>query len=221
MAEKKNKEFYPFDGLEKALGVKIDDKKTLTQALTHPSKSKNNYQRLEFLGDSILDFLVGEYLFKNCDKPEGELTVLRAHYVSENHLAECFDQMDLSRFVITGNSLKGEITTAIKGDIVESLVATIYLDKGIDCVQKFIVEKLHIDEFATAEDDNYKSQLQQLVQANFKCTMKYETTKAEVGFEAKFYMDEDLIATGYGKDKTKAEQNCAYVAMRKLFEESY
>ena len=49
--------------------------------------------------------------------------------------------------------------------------------------------------------------------------MKYETTRAEVGFESKFFMDEDLIATGYGKDKTKAEQNCAYVAIKKLFEE--
>ncbi len=205
--------------IENVLGVQFSDKNLLTRALTHPSKSKENYQRLEFLGDSILNFLVGEFLFKNSPKQEGELTVLRAHYVSEEHLSLCFDELNLSQFVITGKSLKGEITTAIKGDIMESVIAAIYLDKGLDCARDFIIQKLHIADFESAEDDNFKSQLQELVQANFKCTMKYETTRAEVGFEAKFFMDEDLIATGYGKDKTKAEQNCAYVAIKKLFEE--
>ncbi len=205
--------------IENNLNFVFTDKSLLTRALTHPSKSKNNYQRLEFLGDSILNFLVGEYLFKNCDKQEGELTVLRAHYVSEDHLSQCFDEMNLEEFVILGKSLKGKITTAIKGDIIESIIAGIYLDAGIEKARDFIIDKLHIADFENAENDNFKSQLQELVQANFKCTMKYETVKAEVGFESKFYMDEDLIATGYGNDKTKAEQNCAYVAIKKLFEE--
>ena len=198
----------------------FNDKKILTRALTHPSKSKQNYQRLEFLGDSILNFLVGEFLYKNCEKQEGELTVLRAHYVSENHLAECFDEMNLAEDVITGKSLGGEITTAIKGDIIESIIAAIYLESGLDSARKFVIDKLHIEGFEDAKNENYKSQLQELVQANFKCTMKYETEKVdENNFEAKFFMDEDLIATGYGKDKQKAEQNCAYVAIKKLFEE--
>lgn len=206
--------------IDKKINYLFKDKKLLTRALTHPSKSKQNYQRLEFLGDSILNFLVGEYLYKNCDKQEGELTVLRAHYVSENHLAECFDEMNLAENVIAGKSLNGEITTAIKGDIVESIIAGIYLDSGLDEARKFVVEKLHIETFEDAKNDNYKSQLQELVQANFKCTMKYETIKVdESNFEAKFFMDEDLIATGYGKDKQKAEQNCAFVAIKKLFEE--
>ena len=203
--------------IENKIGYKFKDKKILQRALTHPSKSKENYQRLELLGDSILNFLVGEYLFKHCDKQEGELTVLRAHYVSEDHLAECFDEMNLSEDVIVGKSLNNEITAAIKGDIVESIIAGIYLDGGLDDAREFIVGKLHIEEFEDAKNDNYKSQLQELVQANFKCTMKYETEKVDDFFEAKFYMDEDLISVGYGKDKTKAEQNCAYVALNKLF----
>lgn len=209
----------PLANIESILGVQFSDKKLLVQALTHPSKSKENYQRLEFLGDSILNFLVGEFLFKNSPKQEGELTVLRAHYVSEDHLSQCFDEMELSKFVITGKSLKGEITAAIKGDIMEAIIAAIYLDKGLDLARRFIIKTLHIADFESAEDDNFKSQLQELVQANFKCAMKYETSRVEVGFEAKFFMDEDLIAIGYGKDKTKAEQNCAYVAIKKLFEE--
>ena len=203
--------------IEKCIDYRFSDKKLLKTCLTHPSKSKENYQRLEFLGDSILNFLVGEYLFRNSDKQEGELTVLRAHFVSEDYLAERFDEMNLGRFAITGKSLNGELTPAIKGDIIESIIAGIYLDSGMDETRRFVVDKLHIDTFETAEDDNYKTQLQELVQANFKCAMRYETVKVDEYFEAKFYMDEDLIATGYGKDKTKAEQNCAYVALSKLF----
>lgn len=203
--------------VNKKIGYEFHDKNILKRALTHPSKSKENYQRLEFLGDSILNFLVGEYLFKHCDKQEGELTVLRSHFVSEDYLSQCFDEMNLAEDVIAGKSLNNEITPAIKGDIIESIIAGIYLDSDLDKARNFIINKLHIDTFEDAKNDNYKSQLQELVQANFKCTMKYETSKVEDYFEAKFYMDEDLIAVGYGKDKTKAEQNCAYVALNKLF----
>lgn len=203
--------------IDKKIGYKFADKKIVLQALTHPSKSKDNYQRLEFFGDSILNFVVGEYLFKHCDKQEGELTVLRAHYVSEENLAKCFDEMNLTANVVCGKSLNNEITPAIKGDIIESIIAAIYLDGGLEEAKKFIIEKLHIENFEEAENSNYKSQLQELVQANFKCTMKYVTVKTGEGFEAKFFMDDDLISEGFGKDKTKAEQNCAYVALNKLF----
>lgn len=204
--------------INKKIDYDFKDNSLLKQALTHPSKSKNNYQRLEFLGDSILNFLVGEYLFKNCDKHEGELTVLRSHFVSEPYLADRFDEMELGEDVIVGKSLGGELTPAIKCDIIESIIAGIYLDSDIETARKFVVEKLHIETFNDAENDNYKSQLQELIQANFKCAMKYETEKVdENNFEAKFFMDEDLIATGYGKNKTEAEQNCAFVAISKLF----
>lgn len=205
--------------IDKKIDYKFVDQNLLTTALTHPSKSKENYQRLEFLGDSILNFLVGEFLFAHSDKHEGELTVLRSHYVSEDYLAKCFDEMNLAEDVILGKSMNNEITPAIKGDVIEAIIAAIYLDSDLTQARKFVIDKLHIEGFESAENDNYKSQLQELVQANFKCTMKYETTKVEDYFEAKFYMDEDLIAVGYGKDKTKAEQNCAYVAISKLFTE--
>lgn len=205
--------------IKEKINYEFCDDKLLTRALTHPSKSKDNYQRLEFLGDSILNFVVGEYLFRNSDKHEGELTVLRSHYVSEDWLSKCFDEMNLSNEVILGKSMNNELTPAIKGDIVEALIAAIYLDSDMQKAQEFIISKLHISDFENAENDNYKSQLQELIQANFKCTMRYDTKKVDDYFEAKFFMDEDLIATGYGKDKTKAEQNCAFVALGKLFTE--
>lgn len=203
--------------IDKKINYHFKDKKLLSSALTHPSKSKDNYQRLEFLGDSILGFLVGEYLFKHCEKQEGELTVLRSHFVSEKYLAERFDEMGLEEDVVLGKSMNGEITPAIKGDIIEAIIAGIYLDSGLETARKFVTEKLHIEDFENAKNDNYKSQLQELIQANFKCAIKYETVKVDDNFEAKFYMDDDHISTGYGKDKTSAEQNCAYVALQKLF----
>lgn len=205
--------------IDKKIDYVFKDKKLLSSALTHPSKSKDNYQRLEFLGDSILNFLVGEYLFKHCEKQEGELTVLRSHYVSEKHLSECFDELRLKSDVIMGKSMNGELTSAVKCDIIEAIIAGIYLDSNLETARKFVIEKLHIEEFESAENDNYKSQLQELIQANFKCSIKYETVKVDDNFEAKFFMDDDQIAVGYGKDKTSAEQNCAYVAIKKLFVE--
>ncbi len=205
--------------IDDKLGIKFKDRKLINSALTHPSKSKNNYQRLEFLGDSILDFLVGEFLYKNCDKNEGELTVLRAHFVSEEYLAECFDKLNLENELFLGKSLQNKVTRAIKGDVFEAIIAVIYLEQGLDFARQFIVKNLQLESFESVEDTNYKSQLQELVQANFKCTMKYDTEKEGDVFVAKFYMDEDFIATGYGKDKLSAEQNCAYVALNKLFTE--
>ncbi len=205
--------------IDKKLGFEFKDKKLINCALTHPSKSKNNYQRLEFLGDGILDFLVGEFLFKNSDKSEGELTVLRSHFVSEEYLAGCFDRLQIEDELFLGKSLQNRVTRAIKCDIFEAIIAAIYLEFGLDAVRNFIIEKLQLKTFESVVDTNYKTQLQELVQANFKCTMKYETEKENEYFVAKFYMDEDLVAIGYGKDKTSAEQNCAFVALNKLFVE--
>lgn len=203
--------------IDDKIGFKFKNRKLINAALTHPSKSKENYQRLEFLGDSILDFLVGEYLFKNSDKNEGDLTVLRSHFVSEEYLSECFDRLQIEDELFLGKSLKNKVTRAIKGDVFEAIVGAIYLEFGLDYARNFIIKNLQLENFNNVEDTNYKSQLQELVQANFKCTMKYETEKEGEIFVAKFFMDEDLIATGYGKDKLSAEQNCAFVALNKLF----
>lgn len=205
--------------IDEKLGFHFKNRQLIEEALTHPSKSKKNYQRLEFLGDSILDFLVGEFLFKNSKKSEGELTVLRAHFVSEEYLASCFDKLDIENELFLGKSLKNHITRAIKGDVFEAIVGAVYLEFGIEKVREFIVEKLNLSDFDNVEDTNYKTQLQELVQANFKCTMKYETEKDGDMFVANFFMDEDLISTGYGKDKLSAEQNCAFVALKKLFKD--
>lgn len=203
--------------LEKRLGYEFKDKNLLKKALTHCSKSPDNYERLEFLGDSILDFLVGEYFFKKTDKPEGELTVLRSRFISESYLSGVFDKLGLEKEVFVGKSYKGAISKAIKCDVVESIIAGIYLDSGIKETKKFIYEKLDLKNYMKVKDTNYKTKLQELIQANFKCRMSYQTEKVDDKFIAKFYMDDDEIASGYGKNKAEAEQDCAKVAINLLF----
>lgn len=199
------------------IGYIFKDKSLLTRALTHSSKSPKNYERLEFLGDSILDFIVGDYFFKNTDKKEGELTVLRSHFVSESNLCKVFDELNLEEDIILGKSWQGEISKAVKCDIVEAIIAGIYLDAGLEEAKKFIYEKLKLDSYENIKDENYKSQLQELVQANFKCKMSYVTEKDGKGFKAEFFMDEDKISEGFGLDKISAEQEAAERAIKILF----
>ncbi len=201
------------------LGYIFKNKDLLTRALTHSSKSAENYERLEFLGDGILDFIVGEYLFKQSDMDEGKLTVLRSHFVSEVNLCKVFDKLQLDKDVILGKSYQGAISKAIKGDIVEAIIAGIYLDSGLEKAREFIVKTLELKNYKRVVDDNYKSQLQELIQSSFKCKMQYVTEKDDnsENFISKFFMDEDEISTGFGKSKLEAEQNAAQVAIKKLF----
>ncbi|MBQ8908864.1 MAG: ribonuclease III [Clostridia bacterium] len=201
----------------KFLGYKFKDVGLIERALTHSSKSEINYERLEFLGDSILDFLVGEYFYKHCKENEGRLTVLRSQYVSESHLVTIFDNLKLTKYVKLGKSYQGEISKAIKGDIVEAILGAIYLDGGLDEARAFIERYFDLDNYRNMVDENYKSKLQELVQGNFKCKMAYHTQPCENGFTSSFYMDEDKIASGEGKSKAEAEQMAAKLAIEKLF----
>lgn len=199
------------------LGYTFKNQDLLKRALTHSSKSEQNYERLEFLGDGILDFVVGEYLFKASKEDEGGLTVIRSHFVAENNLSKVFDELELEKHVELGKSYKGKISKAIKCDIVEAVIAGIYLDSDLATVTKFIEKTLRLDSFREIKNDNYKSQLQELVQANFKCKMHYETSPCDEGFVSEFYMDEDLIASGKGTTKIEAEQQAAKTSIQKLF----
>ncbi|MBQ8444525.1 MAG: ribonuclease III [Clostridia bacterium] len=201
----------------KFLGYKFKDVGLIERALTHSSKSEINYERLEFLGDSILDFLVGEYFYKHCQQSEGRLTVLRSQYVSENHLVKVFDKLKLTKFVKLGKSYQGEISKAIKGDVIEAIIGAIYLDGGLEEARKFILRYFDLDDYKNMVDENYKSKLQELVQGNFKCKMAYHTQPSENGFKASFFMDEDEISSGEGKSKAEAEQMAARLAIEKLF----
>ena len=206
-----------FDLLTSKIGYQFNNKLLIEQALTHSSKREKNYERLEFLGDGILDFIVGEYLFKNTKEKEGKLTVLRSHYVSENYLCKIFDKLNLAENVILGKSCQGEISKSIKGDVIEAIIAAIFLDGGLEKSKEFVLKHFELEDFSKVVDDNYKSKLQELVQSGFKCHMQYVTLPCNNGFKSTFYMDEDAIASAEGFSKIEAEQNTAKKAIEKLF----
>ncbi|MBO5022432.1 MAG: ribonuclease III [Clostridia bacterium] len=199
-------------------GYDFKNKTLIERALTHSSFSENNYERLEFLGDSILDFVVGEYFYLNCPENEGKLTILRSHFVAESYLAGLFSKLQLNTKVRLGKSYQGEISKAIKADVVEAIIGAIYLDGGIEKAKAFIYRYFGLEDYKKIEDDNYKSKLQELVQGNFKCKMSYSTSACtDGGFEARFFMDEDEISCGKGQTKQQAEQMAAKNAIDKLF----
>ena len=131
-------------------------------ALTHSSFSSKNYERLEFLGDSILDFLIADILYKNSKYKEDQLTRARAFVVSEENLSQIFDKLNISPMVKLGKSCK-EITKAIKCDIVESIVACIYWESGLEACNLFIIENFDIN---AKEQKDYKTQFQEFAQHN-------------------------------------------------------
>ena len=206
-----------FKLLSKTIEINVQNVELFSRAFTHSSKSEINYERLEFLGDGILDFVVGEYLFLHSKAQEGKLTVLRSHYVSESNLCKIFDLLNLGQFVMVGKSYQGQISKAVKADVVEALIAAIYLECGLEKTKEFIYKNFDLKNFESVVDDNYKSKLQELVQSGFKCHMQYKTQPSDQGFESTFFMDEDAISTGEGKSKIEAEQNAAKAAIEKLF----
>ena len=199
-------------------------------AFTHSSYSHENnldynYERLEFLGDAVLELVVTDYLFKKMDVKEGEMTKLRANYVCENALYKYAKEIELSKFIKVGNGEKqsgGQEKKAIMADIFEALIGAIYLDLGYNKAKQFIEEVVfpHIEN--NEENDflrDYKSELQEKVQTNKK-SVEYELV-SESGpahdktFEMAVKVDNIIYGTAKAKTKKEAEQMAAKVALDK------
>ena len=194
-------------------GYTFKTKDLIETALTHTSFSKNNYERLEFLGDSILDFLVAKVLYKKTNLKESELTRARASLVSEDYLCKIFDALNIKEFVNLGKSCKN-ITKAIKADIIESIVAVIYLESGINACEKFI--KANFDLNANQNKD-YKTLFQEYAQSK-KIEYSYVLNKTEGPAHALvFYIDLFVagkkISSASANSKTNAEKKCAKSAL--------
>lgn len=146
--------------------------KYIKLALTHSSYSSENYERLEFLGDSILDFIVAKYFFNSTNQNEGNLTKLRSHFVSADNLAVVFDNLNVSDKVLLGKSCK-ELTKSIKCDMFEAIVAAVYLDSDLEQCEKFILNNIFVENINQIELLDSKSKLQEFAQAN-KMSVEYK-----------------------------------------------
>jgi len=210
------------------LGIKPNDISLYETAFSHTSyaneNNKESYERLEFLGDAVLELLMSDYLYNNLDATEGDMTKMRAHYVCETALYEYSKKLNLNKYLRLG---KGEEDTggrnrkAIVSDIFESFLGAIYLDQGIEVARKFFLENVipHILNHEIDFFDDYKSVLQEYVQTD-KRSLEYKIV-AEKGpahnpeFTAEVIIDGIVYGKGISNSKKAAEQEAAKNALEK------
>jgi len=219
-----------FEKIKKELGYEFKNKELLKTALTHTSyayeKKVESNEKLEFLGDSILEFVSSEYIFENySDLKEGEMTKVRASVVCEKSLHEIAEKHNFSDFLRLGKSEKvsqQEVRPAIMADSIEAVIAAIFLDSGMEYAKKFIIENLKEPiEIATKHigQKDYKTVLQELLQKNGNVLIEYEIIK-ESGpdhdkmFTAEVKCNGKILATGIGKSKKLAEMEAAKNALK-------
>lgn len=210
--------------LEKFLNFKSKTVQFYYEAFTHPSKKlPYNYQRLEFLGDAVLNLIIAEYLYKNYPQlQEGELSKLRTKLVNKQILKQIAIQLGLNKWMQHQLSDTELDKSSIYGDVVEALIGAIYLDKGIKYAEKFIVEKIikQLDEVTALEDVDYKSKFIQLVQKN-KWTFEFvlestERVNNETIFKLALFLNGQKIGTAQHYSKKQCEQMLSKIALEKL-----
>ena len=218
--------------LQKNIDYQFKNIELLKNALTHTSyayehNTKSN-EKLEFLGDSILEFISSDYIYKNYPKlKEGEMTKVRATVVCESSLYKIAKKHNFGDFLYTGKSekvSKGNQKPAILADSVEAIIAGIYLDGGLESAKKFIIENLKDEiEIATKHVGikDYKTVLQEKLQENGNIKIEYKIIK-ETGpdhdktFEAEVLVEGKKIATGIGKNKKHAEKEAARKELKQI-----
>ncbi|GHV07977.1 ribonuclease 3 [Campylobacterota bacterium] len=208
--------------LEDRLGYTFADKSLMTMALTHRShKAGANNERLEFLGDAVLDLIVGEELYRLFgEASEGEMTRLRAALVSEDSFARLAEYFDLGRELLISASEEksaGRKKPSLLSNAFEALIGAIYLDGGLREAQRCALAVIHrCYDPITPERliRDYKTKLQELSQARFGVTPNYELIKADGPdhlkiFEIELSIDGRRYAIGHGSSKKAAEQEAA------------
>ncbi len=220
--------------LENFFSLNFKDKNLLKIALTHSSYANEHNctsnERLEFIGDAVLDLLMGKYLYlENKKYNEGDLTKNRAKHVCESALVEYAKACNLKKFLFLGKGEEksnGRNRVALQADAFEALLGAIYIDKGLSETYK-VFNKVVIPVMNDETEDNfvdYKSYLQELVQSD-KRSLEYRIL-SESGpshnkvFTIRVYMDEILMGEGTGKSKKEAEQNAAEMALKKSVKRS-
>ena len=218
--------------LEENIGYTFKDKELLRKALTHTSyayeHNVESNEKLEFLGDSILEFISSDYLYSNYQNlKEGEMTKVRATVVCEASLHKVAQMHNFSDFLHLGKSEKNTgngVRPAILADSVEAVIAAIYLDGGLEEAKKFISENLKESIKIASQhvgQKDYKTVLQEKLQKNGEVEIKYTIIK-ETGpdhdktFEAQVECNHKILAIGSGKSKKLAEMEAARRALNNI-----
>ena len=218
--------------LEERIGYKFRNSLLLAEALTHPSLGHEaqryhfDYQRLEFLGDAVLQLIITEYLFRHFRaEAEGQLTKLRSRLVSREALRTHAAGLDLGRYILMGRgeeSSGGRSRTSTLADAFEALIGAIYLDGGLEAAKEFILTQTRGDLAQLAEtpvDINPKGQLQELLQSISPRSPVYELVSQsgpehEKTFVSQVIWEGIVLGQGGGRSKKQAETAAALEAMQ-------
>jgi len=192
----------------------------LTQALTHSSFSKENYERLEFLGDSVLSFIIAEAFYLKTKFDEGYLSRARANLVSASHLSSVFDKLDIDKYALVGKSFVRPLSASVKSDIIEAIIGAIYLDGGMAVVKKFVLTTLEVSKYFGSAPTDSKTKLQEYLQKNGKVKLGYmqnkPVSKTSNHFEMNVSVFGKVFASGSATSKRDAEQIAASKALIKI-----
>ena len=216
--------------LEKEIGYEFKNEELLKTALTHTSyayeKKIESNEKLEFLGDSILEFISSKYIYENYSNlKEGEMTKVRAAVVCEESLHEVAKKHNFSDFLRLGKSeraYKKEVRPAIMADSIEAVIAAIFLNGGIKPVEKFIIKNLKDSiEEATKHigEKDYKTVLQEILQKKGNVKIEYKIIEEkgpdhDKTFIAEVYCNGKPFSRGTGKSKKNAEMEAARIALK-------
>ena len=220
--------------LEEAIGYRFRNITYLQNALAHSSYANERWhnslmsnERLEFLGDSILGMVVAKHLYQNFpDRPEGELTRMRADMVCETSLARVADQVDLGKHLLLGHGEEqggGRTRPSILADAVESVIAASFLDGGMEAaegiIRRFVLCNVPVTKL---QNKDYKTALQELAQQKKNQILTYKLV-GETGpdhdkkFTVEVSLNNQVVGQGIGSSKKRAEQDSARAAIENLF----
>lgn len=218
--------------LEKTLGYKFKNKKLVIEALTHKSyKQSYDNERLEFLGDAVLDLVVGEYLFAKFTKfDEGKLSKIRASLVNENGFCKLAKYIGLGDYILLSNAEEnngGREKSSLLSNAFEAVMGAIYLEAGLEVVRDIVIDLILKNHKEISLDflfKDYKTTLQELTQARFGITPEYRIIASrgpdhKKEFEVAVFIENKEYARAMGKSKKIAQQESAKLAIKLLEKE--
>lgn len=220
--------------LQSVIGYKFKDKSLLVKALTHSSYANemhmgklNDNERLEFLGDAVLEIVTSRFLYLNYPKySEGDLTKLRASLVCEPTLAYCTKEIELGKYIFLAHGEDksgGRLRKSILSDALEALIGAIYLDGGMDEASEFIMRFILTDIDNKSLFHDCKTNLQEVIQAKHDGNVVYNLISEEgpahnKTFESEVVYHDKVLGKGSGHTKKAAEQEAAYQALLNIKE---
>jgi len=218
-----------YQELEKCLGYQFNNKDLIIEALTHKSYKKVfNNERLEFLGDAVLNLIVGEFLFnKFPDSAEGELSKIRASLVNEKGFTKLAIAINLGEYIYLSEAEErnqGRKKASILSDAFEAIMGAVYVESGLEILKPMILKLLdeNYDEINLDElFSDYKTALQEVTQAYFGAIPVYKLESAigpdhEKEFELSLWINDKHYATAKGKSKKLAQQSAAKIVLHRL-----